>query len=397
MKVGILTHHWLANFGANLQALATARALRQLGCEPIIIDYRLPVLEALYRKRVSLDQLQTHEAFCQEYLPLSEVCTSTEEVISVAKSHRLDAVISGSDAVLRLDSKSDREDLTFPNAFWLDWCNEAGIAHTGFIAPSAMGSKYYQLSGRTRRGIRLACQKLDYISTRDRWTQWMLRLCGVPNRAIHYCPDPTSVLPSLLSSAELKVPEESPPYIIVSLYEDTRPSTWIDDLVSSAHASGYKVFSLPHPEGETRGNFDRILGLPMSPLEWVQWLANASGYVGVRFHPIMLSMVLGVPFVALDTYDVGLKWAGSKLKRKLRHRLNPHTRVMSKTFDLCARAGRERYAFPTYRFNQATPALIMQMLQEQRENPLPSHFYQQRHDLFYKALKTAVGHLSTAD
>ena len=115
MKVGIITHHWLGNFGANLQALSTVRVLRSLGHDPIIINYRIPVIAEKYAEQVSSEQLAVHEQFCRDFLPESEVCSDQKTVAEVAAGLNLDAVVSGSDAVLRLTKGSDREDLSFPH------------------------------------------------------------------------------------------------------------------------------------------------------------------------------------------------------------------------------------------------------------------------------------------
>jgi len=40
MKIGLITHHWVPNFGANLQALASYLYLKSLGHEVIVIDYK---------------------------------------------------------------------------------------------------------------------------------------------------------------------------------------------------------------------------------------------------------------------------------------------------------------------------------------------------------------------
>lgn len=43
MKIGVVTHHWVPNFGANLQAYATVQALRGVGGGGCCADQLPPV------------------------------------------------------------------------------------------------------------------------------------------------------------------------------------------------------------------------------------------------------------------------------------------------------------------------------------------------------------------
>ena len=54
MKIAILTHHWVMNFGANLQALATYNFLKLLGHEVIFLNYRPPQKEIAARLNIQL-------------------------------------------------------------------------------------------------------------------------------------------------------------------------------------------------------------------------------------------------------------------------------------------------------------------------------------------------------
>lgn len=45
MKIGILTFHYPWNYGAVLQAYASVQILREMGHEPVVLDYRNPTVE----------------------------------------------------------------------------------------------------------------------------------------------------------------------------------------------------------------------------------------------------------------------------------------------------------------------------------------------------------------
>lgn len=375
MKVGILTHHWLGNFGANLQALATLKTLESMGHEGVFLDYRVPEIVERYAARIPPAQIGMHESFTRKYLPQSERCETLPEVIEVAGKLGLDCMLSGSDAVLRLDSKTGRDDLVFPNPFWLDWTAEAKIRRSAFIAASSMGSNFLDEPAETRKGIGLAIRKLDYCGIRDDWTRLMLRICSPARGVSRFCPDPTSNFPEAVPAALLPdIDTPSKPYLLVGLYPGIVSPEWQASLTQLAHDHGMVTVGLPQPDVPADGHFDINLSLPLSPLDWYQWIVCSAGYVGVRFHPIMIAVSRGVPVVALDDYD-NEKFLGQKGFRKLRkfrRHLGDIPRKVSKTYDLLSRVGKQQYAVPARRFSTITPEEVITMIQSQRERPTPA-------------------------
>lgn len=368
MKVGLLTHHWPANFGANLQAFSTVRALESLGHEVQVLNYRPCQMVERYELLVATEQLELHEAFLRSYMKQTEAYSTQAELNAIVQNLGLDCVICGSDAVLRLQANSDREDLSFPNPFWLQWAG-AGV-RTGFLAASTMGSQFFQLPKVTRKAVRDAVMSLDYCSVRDNWSRWMLRCCGVPLSKVQHCPDPVTGIHAELAGIDTSRPDDGrEPYILMSLYDGMRSESWVVEFVAEANRRGFQVYGFPQPDIETIGPFDRVLRLPMSPLDWYRWIANASGYVGVRFHPIMLSQVNQVPYVALDEYDVGLRFSG-RYAAGLARRLRSRTRFVSKTFDACARVSMQQYCIPPRDYEQYRPVSILDLLDAARKEQI---------------------------
>ena len=121
MKIGLITHHWVPNFGANLQCLGTTNYLKELGHQVIVIDYRPKDLVEINKKNVTPEQLEAHEKFVTSYFELTDTYGSGEELSQGIGKYNFDLVLSGSDALFRLDESKSREDLNFPNPFWLDW------------------------------------------------------------------------------------------------------------------------------------------------------------------------------------------------------------------------------------------------------------------------------------
>ncbi len=384
MKVGILTHHWLYNFGANLQALATQECLKSLGHEPVIVNYRPPELVKRYDSLVSSPQIDSHCQFRDEHLIETEICSNLAEVIEAATNANVEVMLSGSDAVLRLNVATDREDLNFPNPFWLDWAVEREMK-TGFLAASSMGSNYFSLSSSTRKDIGRLLNDIDYLGVRDNWTKFMLSIC---NRGadLRFCPDPVSVFNDVVP-AELIPPPSDEDYILLSLYKNTLGHDWIKQFVECANSNGLKVFSLPHPELEVEGPFNEVLRLPMSPLQWYAWLKHAKGYVGVRFHPIMISLVNEVPFVALDQYESGLRFQNRIFSKAASLLALPWRRNTSKTYDVTKRANKSKFCFNPRMYKRLSPESVFGLLQEQMQQSGQGNFPATASQLFKDVLR----------
>lgn len=358
MKIGIITYHWLYNFGANLQVLSTVSYLQKLGHQVRVINYRPHELVAKYQNVPPL-QAKAHQQFCQAYLPETSVCTNQEEVIKVAGEQNFEVVISGSDAVLRLWRNNAREDTRFPNPFWLTWTEEAGIKRKGVLAASSMGTNYFSFPSDVRSGIREALGTMDYICVRDCWTQFMLSSISRDRYQLQLCPDPVVMLNDLISIPCEYVQKASEQYLILSVYEHTVSDQWVSEFVDEAHRYGLKVYSLPLPEYEVLRPVDKVIHFPLSPLAWYTWIQNAVAYVGVRFHPVVCSLVNNVPFVALDSYETSFG------RRLYNIPTKPLRRFSSKTYDLCWRVRRTKYCLNPQQYHRLSPKKVVSLVQEQ--------------------------------
>jgi hypothetical protein len=364
MKIGLLTHHWVYNFGANLQVLSTVKYLEQLGHEVYVLNYRIPALVEKYQRTVPVAQAKAHEDFCALYLSQTPVCENQEEITQVAAELQLDAVICGSDAVLRLNISSTREDLVFPNPFWLTWTESVGVKNKGLLAASAMGSNYFNLPPAFKKGIQQALLSMDYVTIRDKWTQFSLSFVSKSWADMSFCPDPVMVLEEGILKEEVSsfTPAEKGSYILLSIYNHTVTDEWVEFFVEKAHQHGFMVYSLPQPEYEVTRPVDKVIPLPLSPLSWYGWIKNAAGYVGVRFHPIVCAMVNDVPFVALDNYELSLK---RRLTRVATKPMSSLLRLSSKTYDLCSRAKQTKYCLNPKQHRKLSPQQIFNLVQEQ--------------------------------
>lgn len=326
MRIGVLTYHWVYNFGANLQALATCRFFADAGHEVWILNYRPPELVSLYASRVPPAQAEAHERFCGTYLPQSPVCRSEDELVQFCNATKLDVILTGSDAVFRLSPRLNREDTRFPNPFWLEWVSKRlqPPPMAASLAASAMGTNYYSVPFSVRQKIGAAIRSLTRVSVRDLWTQLMVLGVTWGRCRPSLCPDPIVVLEDVFQIPDTYAAEPTAKrrqYILLSVYERMLSADWIAEFVAAAHGQGLQVYNLPLPDSPASLPVDRELQLPLSPLEWYCWISCAAGFVGARFHSLVCSMIGAVPFLTFDTYQTG------------------RLRLSSKSYDLCSRAG----------------------------------------------------------
>jgi hypothetical protein len=304
MRVAVLTHHWVPNFGANLQALSTFHFLKKMGHEPVVLNYRPYLKEEKEYRDIDPRQLLLHEECCDTFLKQSRVLRDKDEISAFCSEARFDAIIAGSDIVIRLRRSGDTEDMTFPNPFWLTWAHSLNPRpRLGFLAASAGGSYYWLLPKLTRKAIADAVSHVDYVSVRDRWSQFMLRWATKGRLDPSMCPDPVSVLnkvfevPKSFSEEPVTLRKK---YVLMNCSHRHFSARWIHNFVEICHHQGLQVFSLPWPQAESRLRVDRTLHLPMHPLAWYSWIKNAAGIVAMRFHPVVCSIFNNVPFVSID-------------------------------------------------------------------------------------------------
>lgn len=342
----VLTHHWVPNFGANLQAYATRRALEARGLTVRFVDYRPPELVEKYSQIVPEAQYAAHAAFVAEHLPMTPAVNSQAEFVDLCADAPAAVYVTGSDAVFRVDATSTRSDLVFPNPYWLVGLPESRHANSirMAIAPSAMGTRFDKMPQIAREGMRQALERMTHLSARDAWTREQMLSLGC-KRDVPLIPDPVFLLADLIRCTR---EHTGRPYIVLCT-QGRLDKRWIEAFTRLAEADGLDTLAVPTPEGTVDEGTSRQLRLPLSPFEWMATIATSSGYVGGRFHPVLISLISGRPVVAIDLY----------------HR-HPFARMQSKTWLLMRSFEIERACHSRLSHHFLTPRRVFHQLKLQR-------------------------------
>lgn len=321
-NIGLLTYHWVANFGANLQTLSTISYLRNNNYNPIIINWIPERLSQFYQKTTIDAQLKAHEQFQSNYGQITPRCVSNDDVVKVIKDFNIEFVIIGSDAVLtytpildrfRLTRKGFRyikpfEDSDFPNPYWAEFLDSIDVP-TAFMSVSAQNTKYSHIKFHKQEFARKIGQ-LSYLSVRDTWTSNMIQYLTKGEIVPTITPDPVFAFNQnlddklTLNKAVLQKKYHLPEnYIIISLFTELFEKEWIDKLVDLFHEKGIATVSIPKSNKTTyRPNVDINIELPLPPIDWYYLIKYSQGYIGELMHPVLVSLHNSVPVFSIDTY-----------------------------------------------------------------------------------------------
>ncbi len=175
--------------------------------------------------------------------------------------------------------------------------------------------------------VRRCCEKLRYVSVRNRTTMTFVRRCGFEGD-IHVVPDPALLLsvPGEVDAAVDGLLEElgadpSRPLVGVSLgpaIEDARTAGFFRDVLASLRAiqgdasirGQLVLFPFSYMQGEDRIVPAVAAELPgalivrrrLLPLELWRLIGRMGFYIGCRYHAMLAAFAQNVPFIVLDEY-----------------------------------------------------------------------------------------------
>lgn len=290
MKVGILTFHHVANYGAMLQAYALQQAIQRLGHEAELIDYRpTKALAAYYtalfennpQAESNARRLRRMEQFLQTRMRLSPQPFRAHDGFASVQG-RYDAVIVGSDEVWNINSFRG-----YDPAYFLAWAQqEKKVSYAASFG-------YTTTTGAHREEVARHLRSFVALSVRDESSRRILREeCGLDAELVV---DPTLLIE--YDDFVSRVREGA--YILVYGVLTAAADAYVK---ASATRMGVPVVSV----GYTAECADETL-IAASPEEWVSLFAHATYVFTGFFHGIMFAVKFQKPFTAFCAADKQMK------------------------------------------------------------------------------------------
>lgn len=327
MRIGIIAYNAACNFGANLQLLSTVENVKKNGHEPFVVNWMPISLEKGYISTISSEQRLVHEEFRKKYYNETKLCRTAEDVAAEIDANEIDAVIIGSDAVAqhhpffsRILFPSRRvisvrrlpEDQCFPNVFWGTFNDYLKKTRPiAILSASCQNSAYKQFSSSLKNQMYERVKTYKYISVRDDWTQNMYKCISKGNILPSVTPDPVFAFNYNVDFVPTKEEIQkkfnlSNKYILFGLFNNHKINEqWTSDFKQLAQEKGFESILLSFPQGiSIKHKFEKVIDIPLDPLDWYAIIKYASGYVGHNMHPIVVAMHNAVPFYSLDNYGI---------------------------------------------------------------------------------------------
>ncbi|MBN1601402.1 MAG: polysaccharide pyruvyl transferase family protein [Chitinispirillaceae bacterium] len=350
MKIGILTYHNVANFGANLQLLSTVNYLKQSGYVPLVINWYLDELEEMYKRLTPQIQLEMHKSYRDKNLPISKMCKKSQDIADIIEDENIEGLIIGSDAVAQhhplisrivfrskkiVAVKKVTPDIMYSNLFWGNFVpllrKKIPMA---MMSVSSQDSAYRLINKSLRSRMFQSISNFNFISVRDDWTQKMFKFISDGKIIPSITPDPVFAFNHNVTAEQLTKKfilnkfNLRDDYILLSFRNSKAVNNeWVNNFELLAKKKGYDCAALPFPQGILfSNNLKKQINLPLDPLEWYALIKYSKGYIGHNMHPIVISLHNAVPFFCFDNWGTV----------KFNYIVNEKT---SKTYHLLSEAG----------------------------------------------------------
>ena len=324
MNIGILTYHWVSNFGANLQALSTYKYIENAGHKPIIINWIPEDLENSYENIVLTCQNEIHKQFALiNYVNITDICRNSKDIANEIEKHEIKKVFIGSDAVFTNLPKLDRyrlckrgvvyikpkSDSNFPNPFWGEFTSYLNESIDIFaISASAQNMQYKKILFKKEKDeYGNALKKFKNITVRDIWTKNMIQHVTHGEIIPNITPDPVfgfeqNVNPQKIDYVQNKLGIKTK-YVLFSAWSTIKDMEWVIKIEKIFEEKGIIVIGLPKTTMKIfKSPLKYNLEFPISPLEWYDAIKYSCGYIGELMHPILVSLHNSVPIFSFDTY-----------------------------------------------------------------------------------------------
>lgn len=313
MKVGLLTFHNAINYGAALQVFASYKAINEMGVECEIIDYVNEYRSNAYNmfehakkelknKRIipaakyfigSMFMYNRKRKFLNFY-ERNLICTDVQYTTSEEAEHlnsSYDKFVVGSDQVWNY--KNNGNDYAFLLDFVKD--DEKKISYSSSFGladiPTELRQKYVE-----------NLTRITHLSTREEYGVKLIK--DLVGRKAELVLDPVF----LLSKSQWLSLCSNTSKIERYVFSYTNRAGQWEEFINKTNYSmkdkkAYKISRHLTPKDFINPSVKVCYSI--SPIEFVETIANAELVVSASFHCIAMSIILNVPFVAILTGDKG--------------------------------------------------------------------------------------------
>lgn len=317
MRIGLLTYHWVPNFGANLQTLSTFLYLKNNNFNPIIINWVPQDTKAWYVKTTDPRQFEVHSSFIKKHFELTREFNSYSELPQVLKDYDITQVVVGSDSLFNLQKPffnlrkfnyyNPASDHVFPNPFWMKGLKY--VPHVGL----SISSQNCQYKDFKKNKVELGDALRDFrsITVRDDWTRKMVEYLTDGEIEPLVTPDPvfmfnSNVEPLYTKDELMKKYNLDRDYVLFCFNNGRMKASpkWISYLKEKFNQDGLLCVNLPKSTGGQDLDLDKKINIPLDPLDWYYLIKYTTAYIGVLMHPIVVCLHNSVPFFSFDDYGL---------------------------------------------------------------------------------------------
>lgn len=292
MKIGILTFHWVTNYGAVLQTFALQSFLEDLGHEVYVVNYKPKNYDDTlwtfirYRKFVHLQaylqgkkQEKALSDFRHEKLHLTERLYQCSEIEHIAKD--FDIIISGSDQVLNpsfLQHGEGKNRIT-PTYF-------LGFPFEGKRVGYALSFGCTEYPDKAKQVAGSFLSKFDLVSVRENTGIDIVKSMGRSDAVV--VPDPTLLLDSSVYQS----------LAAESLIRQTEPYTYCFFIRNVAERKK-ALYPLLQNRSVLWNNEDGHYCMQ----DWLSKISNSEFVITDSFHCVVMCLKLHKPFIVITELD----------------------------------------------------------------------------------------------
>lgn len=331
MKIGIITHPLIYNYGGILQNYALQQILKEMGHEVYTID-KLPKtalktkvlslgkrsLLKISGKSVKLRGWQTQKegdiinrntrGFVKQYINSTDSISTNSEINKIHKKYGFDAYVVGSDQVWR------RNEVRGNNLEFLDFLESYNEVKK--VAYSAsFGVANWEFNQEETNRFKKLAQLFDAVSVRE---DAGVQLCkDYLNVEARHLVDPTMLLPkdnyiSLVEASNIKKNEAT--LFCYVLDRNKKKNCIINQISDELEMEAFEVMPEQNYKMEVKDGFDINKCVFPKIEQWLKAFMDAKFIVTDSFHGTAFSILFNKPFVAIVNKKRGASRFHSLLK-----------------------------------------------------------------------------------